>query len=290
MTPAKVLLTGASGTVGRRLLPALTKDFRFEVRVLVHEKAVPSAHVLYRGNLGDGSGLEAAATGADAILHLGGVTHARRASRYRVVNAEGTHRLVAAARRGGVRRFVLVSTRAIDARGGAYSRSKLEAERVVRDARRDAVIVRLPELYGAGGAEGLDDILRRARRGAPIPVVGSGTQEIRPAFVEDVIAPLVKALESPTARGKTYTLAGDATTVARFAHACIAAFESSSRVVRLPLAAVAGAGHAARVLPLPIYPDQLPRLLSPKPGPSPEAEHDLGFAPRPVDEVLRAQS
>jgi hypothetical protein len=40
---------------------------------------------------------------------------------------------------------------------------------------------------------------------------------------------------------------------------------------------------AGRVLPLPIYPDQLDRLRAPKPPLSPEAGPDLGFKPRKLD-------
>jgi hypothetical protein len=51
------------------------------------------------------------------------------------------------------------------------------------------------------------------------------------------------------------------------------------------------AGLLARVLPLPIYPDQLARLRAEdKPQPSAEAEQELGFHTRPLAEGLAALS
>jgi hypothetical protein len=49
---------------------------------------------------------------------------------------------------------------------------------------------------------------------------------------------------------------------------------------------VRAASIAGRILPLPLYPDQLARLRSPKEPPTPEAERELGFRIRSLDEGL----
>ena len=82
--------------------------------------------------------------------------------------------------RHGVGRFVHVSTRAISETGGAYSHSKLQAERAVTEAPVEHTIVRLSEMYGGAGAEGIDEIVSRARRGAAIPMVGKGAERVCP--------------------------------------------------------------------------------------------------------------
>jgi hypothetical protein len=59
----------------------------------------------------------------------------------------------------------------------------------------------------------------------------------------------------------------------------------------VPVIAVRAVGLLARVLPLPIYPDQLARLRAEdKPQPSSEAEQELGFRTRPLAEGLAALS
>jgi nucleoside-diphosphate-sugar epimerase len=262
-------------------VPAL-QDRGWHVRCLVHRRAVPGADETVSGSVGDDAALARAADGASAIMHLAAVTHARRRSSYDRVNAAGTEALVAAAVAAGAGRFVLVSTRAINPDGGAYSASKLRAEAIVHSGPVEHVIVRLPEIYGGGGREGVDGIVAAARSGMPICVVGDGEQEICPLHVDDAVAALVEAADAQTAADRTYTLAGEPTTIVDFARVCVQFFGSRSRIVHLPEWMVASAAAAARVLPLPLVPDQLARLQAEKPAPTPEAASDLGFRARGV--------
>lgn len=276
-----VLLTGAAGSLGRRLVPAL-QAAGWHVRALVHRRPVPEADEQAAGDLADAASLRAPLAGVHAVLHAAALTHARRTSAYMAVNVGGTRALVAAARAATVGRFVHVSTSALSEHGGGYSRSKLLAEQVVREAGLPFAIVRLPELYGAGSREGVDRIVAAARAGRRVALVGDGSDLIRPVHVDDAVPAVVAALRAPEAVGHTYTLAGDSMSVRQFAEACGAA----ARPVPVPL--VAAATFAARFLPLPLYPDQLARLRAERPDPSPEAGAHLGFSPRPLAEGLAA--
>jgi len=280
-----VLVTGAAGGIGRRLLPAL-EEAGWRTRALVHRRQVNGAVELVEGSLDDRSSLQRATSCAAAVLHLAARTHARRDRDYWRTNVEGTVRLLEAARATGVQRFAYVSSRAASERGGGYSRTKLEAEGLVRGAGMEHVVIRLPEVYGTGGREGVDEMLARACRGVAIPIVGAGEDELCPLHVDDAVAALVSALSSQAAANRTYTLAGDCAPARQVAEACINACGSRSRIVQVPMVAVKVAAAASRALPLPIYPDQLRRLRCAKPAPSPEAAVDLGFAPRGLEEGL----
>jgi NADH dehydrogenase len=278
--PRTVLVTGAAGGLGRALIPVLrSRDWR--VRALVRRRQVEAADEQVAGDLADAAGLARAADGADAVLHLAARTHARRTAEYFEANVEGTRRLLAA----GVPRFVHVSSRAIGEGGGGYSDSKRASELLVEASGGEWVIVRLPEVYGAGSAEGVDRIIDGARRGGMIPIVGDGADEVSPVHVDDITAALAAALDAPAER--TYTLAGEHMTTRSFAETCVVIF-GGGRIVRVPVAAVRVLGLAARLAPLPLYPDQLARLRAPRPALSPEAATELGFAPRPLEAGLRA--
>jgi NADH dehydrogenase len=280
-----VLVTGAAGGVGRALLPALRAG-GWRTRALVHSRPVEGADETATGDLADVGSLEAAVGGVDAVVHLAAVTHARNPRAYRAVNATGTRTLLAAARASGVGRFLHVSTRAIDPSGGAYSRSKADAERAVRESGLSFTIVRLPEVYGAGGREGVDAIVAGARSGRRILVVGDGADVVCPIALEDAVAALCAALEREEAVGKTYTLAGECMSVRAFAERCAAAFGTRSRITGVPVPLVAALSRLARVAPLPLAPDQLARLRAPKPEADRAARDGLGFEPRRLEEAL----
>jgi nucleoside-diphosphate-sugar epimerase len=275
-----VLVTGAAGGLGRALIPEL-RSRGWRVRALVHRRAVAAADEQVEGDLADADTLRRAASGVDAVLHLAARTHARRAVDYMEANVEGTRRLLDAR----IARFVHVSSRAIGEGGGAYSDSKRDAERLVERSDGEWTIVRLPEVYGAGSSEGVDRIIDAARRGGTIPLVGGGADEVCPVHVDDVTAALAAALDARA--GRVYTLAGECMTTRAFAEACIQEF-GGGRIVPVPVSAIRALGLAARVMPLPLYPDQLARLRAPKPAATPEAGPDLGFAPRGIREGLRA--
>jgi nucleoside-diphosphate-sugar epimerase len=283
---APILVTGASSPIGSRVVAQLRGRGR-PVRCLVRRRTVTDADEVVQGDLRDGASLDAAVAGAGVVLHLAAVTHARRPREYVEANVDGTRRLLDAAARQGVGRFVHVSTRAVSETGGAYSVSKLLAEEAVRQAPVEHTIVRLSEMYGGAGGEGIDDIVARARRGAVIPVVGEGADRICPMHVDDAVAALVGAVAAPAASGRTYTLGGECMSIREFAGACARAFSSACRLLPIPVGAVAAAGLLGRVLPLPVYPDQLARLRAgDKPQVSPEAEQELGFRTRPLAEGL----
>lgn len=285
--PSTVLVTGAAGVLGRRLVPLL-HDRGHIVRALVHERPVAGADEVAHGDLLDTRSLRAAVIGVDVVLHLAARTHARSSAEYHRFNVTGTANLANAAAAEQTRRFVFLSTRAIAANGGGYSVSKMAAEAVVASSGLDYTTVRLPEVVGAGSSEGVDRMVASALAGRALFVIGEGLQQLCPVHVDDVLPALVMAVENPAAVGRTYTLAGECTTMRSFAERVVAATGGRSKIVAVPAPLIRGLAWAARLVPLPLYPDQYARLSAEKPPASPEAAIDLGFSPRPLDDAIRA--
>src|SRR4051812_29523030 len=111
---APVIVTGATGWLGRRLVAALLEgDPGRPGRCLVHGAAatLPAGAVAHPGDLTD---RRAAAEllrggGGATVFHCAGVIHPRRVRELHAVNVEGTGRLVEAAQAAGVRRFIHLS-------------------------------------------------------------------------------------------------------------------------------------------------------------------------------------
>lgn len=282
-----VAVTGGAGALGTRVVRVL-RESGYAVRCLEHRAPVVGADEAVRGDLLDVRSLRDLVGGASGVVHLAALTHARSPRAYARVNAAGTAALLRAAAAAGVDAFVHVSTAAIDPSGGAYSRSKADAEAAVVASEIPATILRLPDVLGGGGAEGLDRLVAAARDGKLLLLVGSGAVQVRPVHVDDVAAVFPRALAAADPGGRVYTLAGEATTLRRFAELANDAYGGRSRIVHVPVSVIAAASLAARILPLPLYPDQLARLRSPRPAPTPEARDELGFEPRSLSDALRS--
>jgi nucleoside-diphosphate-sugar epimerase len=136
---------------------------------------------------------ERALVGADVLIHAAGRAHVLRedasdpALAFHEVNVVLTERLLAAARRAGVRRFVFLSSAGVLGNVTSelgvtddspprpydeYSRSKLAAEQILGAAEGDSietVIVRPPVVYGPGARGNFGRILHAVRSGWPLP-------------------------------------------------------------------------------------------------------------------------
>jgi len=158
--PQRILLTGATGTLGRSILPALA-GFGVPLRFLIHQAGLGSlpelsAFDVRKGDLGRPESLRGIAEGCDVVVHAGGrpgfATLARE--RQRRVNVLGTETLLREAQSAGAAVFVLIGySGTVQERGDVsqpvheetppegryeseYVRMKFEAEAAVLEANR----------------------------------------------------------------------------------------------------------------------------------------------------------
>ncbi|MDF4249834.1 NAD(P)-dependent oxidoreductase [Streptomyces sp. WMMB303] len=109
-TPRTVLLTGAAGGLGTRMRELLP-HYGWNLRLLdMHPVAdAPDAHVLDLGTA-DADALRTAVRGAEAIVHLAGISLESTFEKILAANIRGTYALYEAARAEGVRRVVFASS------------------------------------------------------------------------------------------------------------------------------------------------------------------------------------
>ena len=210
----KILVTGASGTLGRATTRRLLARGD-EVTVLQRRSAgLPGTEVL--GDVADAAVVARAAAGQDAVLHLAakvdvtGTWH-----EYARANITGTRNVVDACTAGGVERLVHVSSPSVAHAGaplfgagadpadpararGHYSRSKAVAEQnaLAADSAELAVLVVRPHLvWGPGDEQLVTRIVARARNGR-LPLIGSGAALIDTTYVDNAAAALVAAVDA----------------------------------------------------------------------------------------------
>jgi nucleoside-diphosphate-sugar epimerase len=257
----KVLVTGASGMLGRATATALVERGE-QVTVLQRRPAgLPCREVL--GDVADAAAVAAAIDGQDVVLHLAAkVDVTGRWSEYERANVEGTRTVLDACRRAGVGRLVHVSSPSV-AHGGAalvgvgaepadpdrarghYARSKAVAERdaLAADSPSLAVLAVRPHLvWGPGDTQLVERIVERARAGR-LPVISTGAALIDTTYVDNAADALVAAVDSPVHGEALVVSNGEPRPVAEvIARLCAAAgVPGPHRRVPFPLAWAAGA-------------------------------------------------
>lgn len=183
-------VTGATGFVGSAVLEAaLAAGYR--VRALARREQPARAGVEWmRGDLADGGALAAMCAGADAAIHVAGLTNTPDPAEFEAANVTGTARVVEAMRAAGAKRLVFVSSLAArEPRLSAYGASKARAETVVEASGLDWTIIRPPAVYGPRDIDMLD--LFRAAKWGVVPLPPGGATSIIHA---DDLAGLLLAL------------------------------------------------------------------------------------------------
>lgn len=230
-----VLITGATGKVGRHLVQALLdKGARVTILTRAPEKAQtlwPGAPVTCRaGDLGDAASLANALVGIECVFHLAsyapGPDEAAiyEAPAHWTVSAEGTRNLVAAALTGGIRRLIYLSSIKVmgDAAGAGprpadeqttplpdslYGRAKLEAERQVLDVGGagglPTCVLRLPMVYGLAGQGNIARMINAVARHRfpPWPPIDNRRSAIH---VDDAVRAALLAAWHPRAAGQIF--------------------------------------------------------------------------------------
>jgi uncharacterized protein YbjT (DUF2867 family) len=218
----KVFLTGATGFVGKHMLERLLADghaVRAALRGLPGQKARVVAHSQHlgrkddfqwvHGDIVEGTGLEEGMRGCDAVIHLVGIIVEKGSNTFERVHHVGTRNVVEAAKRTGVKRFVLMSALGVRAEGVApYQITKWKGEEEVRRSGIPFCILRPSLIFGEG--DGFVTQMMETMRSAPLfrPVPGSGMPKFRPIFIDDVTACFARALTVDTAVNQTVELGG----------------------------------------------------------------------------------
>ena len=186
-----ILVTGATGTVGQALVPRLLERGD-EVRVLVRDpRKLGRLRVEVRialGDLielGDPRVLRQALRGVDTVIHLAAATRDQPAAKVEELNGLATARLLRAAERSGVRRFVFFSAiGATEFQRTRYFRAKALAERAVLDAELDATVFAPSIVYDR--EDPWTTTMRRLALLPVVPISGEGESLYEPIWAEDV--------------------------------------------------------------------------------------------------------
>lgn len=217
----KVLLTGANGFIGQVLAKQLLAA-GIEVKALVRNNAINPEMESVALDLTEAWSINPC-TGVDTVFHLAGKAHALSEiatddEGYRLINTEGTRKLLEAAKQAGVTRFVFFSS--VKAVGDMaamqdesnqslpdtpYGHSKRAAEELVLNGGYvpHPVVIRPCMVYGNSDKGNLPRMIAAIKRGffPPLPEVNNHRSMVH---VEDLARAALLAAQNSKAAGQIY--------------------------------------------------------------------------------------
>jgi UDP-N-acetyl-alpha-D-quinovosamine dehydrogenase len=307
----RVLLTGATGFVGRQMLATLADTPGMAVRAAVRDagaKLPPRTEIYTLGDFEHVRDWSTALHACDAVVHLAARVHvmhesaADPAAAFRRVNTDATLALARQATQAGVRRFVFLSSVKVNGEStaagqsfsaqdpprpaDAYAVSKLEAELGLREMAShgalEVVIVRPPLVYGPRVRANFLSLLRWVDRELPLPLAAIRNRRSL-VSVWNLCDLLGEVLVNPRASGGVWMVSdGDDLSTPELVRRMARAMNRSARLLAVPVSVLrAGATLAGRRA-------ELARLSESLSVDTSRTRADLGWHPRvSVDEGLR---
>ena len=211
-----ILLTGATGTVGRALLPRLLEAGE-DVRALVRDPRGLGRHrVDVRIVLGDLAEMRdrrvrrQALRGVRTVIHLAAAIRDQPAARVEELNGLATARLLRTAEEVGIDRFVFFSAiGATEFQRTRFFRAKALAERAMAESGLPTSVFAPSIVYDPG--DPWITLLRRLALLPALPVSGAGRAAFQPIWASDVADCVIADLGRDGAAKRRWELAGPET-------------------------------------------------------------------------------
>jgi nucleoside-diphosphate-sugar epimerase len=261
-TPARTLVTGATGFVGRAVVDRLVRD---GTPVTAAVRRDPTTRIGIRevrvGDLGPATDWTSALEGCDAVVHCAARVHVMSdtsvdpLAAYRAANVDGSVALAKQAAAAGVRRLVFISSIKVNGEGTAlgkpyraddppapvdpYGISKLEAEQALQALAAtgaiELVIIRPPLVYGPGVKANFLSMARWIARGVPLPFGGVNANRRSFVALANLVDLIVTCLKHPDAVGQVFLVSdGEDLSTGELLRRTARALGVSSRLLPLP--------------------------------------------------------
>lgn len=228
-----VLITGATGFVGRSLVAELVKQ-RFSVSAICRNTNVNfpnSVNAVKMPDFNDIKNWQAVLKPADVVVHAAGRAHitdknaASSLAEFRRVNTVLTLQIARHAAEAGVKRFIFISSIKVNGEmtdlnkpfksddqfipDDPYGLSKYEAEqgllKLVRETDMEVVIIRPPLVYGPGVKANFASMMKWVNKGIPLPF-GAVHNKRSLLALENLVSFIIHCIDHPKAANEIFLI------------------------------------------------------------------------------------
>jgi len=287
----KIAVVGATGFVGSHLVPHLIAAGHEVVGISRDGRRLSEWGGSVEARAADvatGIGLDKSLAGADAVVHLTAIPRETKGRTFDEINVRGVERVVTAAERAGIRRFVHLSAMGVvdDPKLG-YLHSKWRGEQAVRTSSLDWVVLRPSLMFGPG--DGFFNLVKATLRywsPAVVAIPGKGDARFQPLSVDDLAIGVEKCLTDADRSGSVYELGGPAhVTYREIVDAVMRATGMTRLKVGIPIPLISALTSVTdKILPVfPVSHDQISSLQRQNYTELDVFERAFGVTPRPFD-------
>lgn len=234
----KVLVSGATGFVGRALIDRLIFDSIYEPIAAVRKHQNNNFFNCPVTEIGEFDELVTSTpfgSGIDVIVHAAARVHVMEENspdplaEFRRVNVDGTMQLARQAAAAGVKRFIFLSSIKVNGEltrlgypfrpdqnpnpQDPYGVSKYEAEMGLKalseETGMEVVIIRSPLIYGPGVKANFLSMMNWLQRGIPLPLGGIKKNRRSFVFLGNLVDMIITCINHPAAANQTFLVSDD---------------------------------------------------------------------------------
>ena len=234
----KLLITGATGFLGKPLIKQLSNKFTKSNIFPVLRKNSTSFDEfspIVVDDINSATEWSDKLQGIDCVIHCAARVHVMNEvdedplEAFREVNVRGTLQLAQAAAKSGVKRFIFVSSIKVNGESTTgslpyqssdtpnpedpYGISKAEAEeglkKLAEKTGMDVVIIRPPLVYGPGVKANFAAMLKLASTGVPLPFGCIKNNQRSMVYVENLISLVIECINNINAANQTFLISDD---------------------------------------------------------------------------------
>ena len=290
-------ILGGTGFVGGYLVDALLAA-RHPVYALVRSGSAAKLRAsglcrAIEGDIADDDAINTLASRCEALIYNVGLLreYPSQGITFEEAHVSGVRRALAAAKKAGIRRFLLMSANGVESASTPYQQTKSRAEQLVEASGLDITIFRPSVIFGdPRGTMEIATQLYQDLVKPPVPAPGfhtgrsaaSGPVLMTPVHVEDVAAGFVSALENPATFGKTIRFGGPETlSWSEMIERVAAAAGKKKTILPVPIGLMKVSATLLDWLPaFPVTRDQLTMLAEGNTAPSDDLRDLIGQMPR----------
>lgn len=256
-----ILLTGASGFVASHLLQALQR-VGHSMFVCTHSKAVEPSEALNIINVNfmhmhQVDDWLPHLKGIDAVINSVGIIAENKKQTFAMLHLHAPANLFKACEIMGVKRVIQISALGADDTAVVkYHRSKKAADDILRNSSLDWFILRPSLIYGKGGKS--FKFFQQLSNLPIIPLLGDGQQMLQPVHISDVVATVLRCLDSDVSSQQTIDVVSEQVISYQYWLISLRQKQSKAYFLQLPVSMVMRLSSLGKYFRLPLFnPDNL---------------------------------